>query len=562
MRVRSRMSRAHRAATIVATLVVGVWTPTGPARAQVSRSAESGRTLPLTEQEKAVHLLNRATYGARTQDIADVMRIGRTAWLEGQLHPHDIELESSDAAPSSTLAQLPPSQPTAVTAIYLRLLSVGLGPAPLVAAKVERATASPRQLEEVMTDFWFDHFNVYSSKAGQSLADYESSAIRAHVFGKFEDLLVATASHAAMMLYLDNYLSGNMLDPSSPAAGKLNENYARELLELHTLGVDGGYTQQDVIEVARAFTGWSVALQPGAAGRRPVIVDGGVFRYLPSWHDTGAKTVLGQKLPAGRQQVDGFDVLHLLASHPATARHIATKLAQRFVADAPPKEVVDELTRVFIETGGDLRAVTRAVFTSSTFYAPSTYRAKVRRPFEYVLAALRVSDGFVDPGAQIAVTSVAGVRTPSPAIRAFVTRLAPLRQVPYSQPVPTGYPVTAAEWVGGAAMIERLNFAIDLTAGRIDGGWVDAFWSLRRSAELAGLQVLPAVTSAPARYRSVAHALVSRILPGATPAEASALEASIAADVANATATEGTTESTLVMRALALALGSPAFQRY
>jgi uncharacterized protein (DUF1800 family) len=402
--------------------------------------------------------------------------------------------------------------------------------------KLTRAVYSERQLEEMMTDFWFNHFNVVYTKVPiyAVLADYEANAIRKHVFGKFEDMLVATAQHPAMMVYLDNYLSTAtppMTAAGQPVRGGLNENYARELMELHTLGVNGGYNQQDVIQVARAFTGWSIAPRTGApvaiapTGVVPVanINSVAAFAFYPTRHDSGAKTVMGATVNSGGVD-EGLQILHQLAGHPSTANFIATKLVRHFVADVPPPKLVTELARVFRETDGDLRAVTRALFLSEEFYAASNVRVKVKRPFEFVASALRVTD------AQITSQSVGLVTT----FRSF-------RHLPYGEPAPTGYAVTAADWVSAGALLGRLNFALDLVAHRVTG---------------VTLPEVAAVDSASAAASTAS--LVSRLLIGAPMTH---VQAVIAEDLMRPGAVFGP-RMTPGSRATALALGSPEFQMY
>ena len=306
----------------------------------------------------------------------------------------------------------------------------------LVGAKLTRAAYSERQLEEVMTDFWFNHFNVFfgDGPVRYLVADYERNAIRPHVFGKFHDLLRATARHPAMLLYLDNAMSN--------ARRGINENYARELLELHTLGVAGGYTEEDVREIARAFTGWTLNRRSRPAAE---------FQFVRALHDDDTKLVLGRQLPAGRGLEDGEDVLRMLSRHPATAHFIATKLVLRFVSDEPPADFVNELAAVFSKSDGDLRAVTRALFTSPRFYETDHYQAKVKTPFELVASALRATNAEFRMTAQLAQT------------------LRSLGQLPYTESAPTGFPATSEEWVNSGAMLNRINFAVALANGRVNG---------------------------------------------------------------------------------------------
>ena len=265
-------------------------------------------------------------------------------------------------------------------------------------AKLYRAIYSNRQLDEQMADFWFNHFNVYLDKGADRIltSTYERDAIRPHVFGKFRDLLEATAESPAMLFYLDNWESvsselgqrelgqrdiNRRAKQKATQARGLNENYARELMELHTLGVDGGYTQQDIIEVARCFTGWSIS-QPNR---------GGDFIYNDRVHDKGEKLVLGVKIPAGGGRDDAEKVLDILARHPSTARFISTKLAQKFVADDPPPALIERMVKTFHDTDGDIRAVMSAMLDSKEFFSEGAFRAKVKTPLELVVSAVRAT---------------------------------------------------------------------------------------------------------------------------------------------------------------------------
>ena len=334
----------------------------------------------------------------------------------------------------------------------------------LSAQKIVRAVYSDRQLEEVLTDFWFNHFNVYAGKGLTRVfvTEYEREAIRPHVFGRFRDLLGATAKSPAMLFYLDNARSADprfakdvesrlgrrgrggqaeQLRKNIPTG--INENYARELMELHTLGVDGGYTQQDVVNVARAFTGWTIA--------GPRKADAGRFLFNPRMHDAGEKVVLGHRIKAGGGIEDGEQVLDILAAHPSTAKFIATALSRRFVADTPPASVVERAAAAFRQTGGDLRAVTHEILTSPEFFAPGSYRAKVKTPFDFVVSALRATG--------------ADIRQPVPLERTMRELGMPLY---FCQP-PTGYKDTAEAWVNTGALINRMNFAVALAANTFRG---------------------------------------------------------------------------------------------
>ncbi len=343
----------------------------------------------------------------------------------------------------------------------------------LVQAKLLRTIYSERQLQEVMTDFWFNHFNVFIGKGADRylITNYERDVIRPHALGKFEDLLVATAESPAMLFYLDNWLS---VGPNSDAANGvpergrnrnrqrrrarrrlqqqakgrrsgLNENYGRELMELHTLGVNGGYTQKDVTEVARVFTGWTLK-QPR---------QGGGFTFEERTHEPGDKIVLGHKIrPNGEKE--GREVLHLLAHHPSTAKFISVKLATRFVSDNPPPALVDRMAQTFLKKDGDIREVLKTMLRSPQFWSPDAYRAKVKTPLEFVVSAVRAS------GAE--------VTDAMPLVRQLQNLGMPL----YGMQPPTGYSMKSDAWVNSSALLGRMNFALALTGGKLKGVHLDS----------------------------------------------------------------------------------------
>ncbi len=332
-------------------------------------------------------------------------------------------------------------------------------------AKLLRAVYSDRQLEEVLTDFWFNHFNVFIGKGADRylVTAYERDVIRPRVLGKFRDLLLATAQSPAMLFYLDNWQSEG---PESDAAlglspkfsarqpygtrpnnanqqkrrNGLNENYARELMELHTLGVNGGYTQKDVTEVARVFTGWTLD-QP---------YQGGGYIFRPRLHEPGDKVVLGHTIKQNGEQ-EGIEVLTLLAKQPATARFISTELAQRFVSDNPPTALIDAMAKTYLKTDGDLREVMRTMLRSPEFWAPEAYRARVKTPFEFVASSLRAT------GAE--------VEDPQPLLGVLNKMGQPL----YGCQPPTGYSTKSDVWVNSAALLDRMNFGLGLATNKIQG---------------------------------------------------------------------------------------------
>ena len=364
---------------------------------------------PLGPDQVILHALNRLGYGPRPGDVERVRRMGLAAYIERQLDPSRIPDPAVEQALASypvlaqSAAALYRDYPPLTPQVQQRLASGEMSRREIMetypaerrpaaingqmqAARITRAIASDRQLAEVMVDFWFNHFNVYAQKGAVRwmLPAYEREAIRPHALGRFRDLVLATARHPAMLFYLDNWLStrADFVVPGGANAGRrmgLNENYARELMELHTLGVDGGYTQQDVVEVARCFTGWTID--------RPQ--QGGGFIFRPAAHDRGAKRVLGQVIPAGGGQQDGEHVIDILVRHEATARFIATKLARRFVSDDPPASLVERTAATFRRTDGDIRATLETIVTSPEFWSAEAYRAKIKTPLEVVASAVR-----------------------------------------------------------------------------------------------------------------------------------------------------------------------------
>ena len=447
----------------------------------VGASASSIPSDPAT----VAHALNRMAFGARPGDVERIAAMGLDRYIDQQLHPDRI----NDAALAPRLAHLSTigmssreiaDRIEAPQIEARRARKDGDPPSPqdmnansvvqeLGEQKVLRAVYSDRQLQEVLTDFWFNHFNVDARKGPVRfmLPEYEREVIRPHVLGKFRDLLEATAKSPAMLFYLDNWMS---VDPNGPhpqlprprvargpfgpilvqppprrpannAPKGLNENYARELMELHTLGVDGGYTQKDVTEVARCFTGWTID-KPRA---------GGGFMFRPALHDEGQKVVLGHVIKRGGDQSDGEHVLDILAAHPSTARFIATKLARHFVSDQPAPALVDRVARRFRETDGDLREVMRTLLTSPEFLSTAAVNAKMKTPFEFVVSALRAT------GAE--------VQDALPLVRTMQQLGMPLYQC---QP-PTGYKDTADAWINTGALVDRMNFALRLATQKVPG---------------------------------------------------------------------------------------------
>jgi uncharacterized protein (DUF1800 family) len=462
------------------------------------------------------HLLNRIAFGPTRDDMARLRQIGLQRYIEEQLHPERIADESvkgrlavlatiglsedeivaryeipqlqarrerrREAAQGSPQEQqnprpnMPPEMMQRANQLVLELSE----------QKLLRAIYSERQLQEVLTDFWFNHFNVDARKgrARFMLTSYERDTIRPHVLGKFRDLLGATAKSPAMLFYLDNWMSadpnGPHPDARAPSRARfgpgsfggpfprspdgvdnparrmtrgLNENYGRELMELHTLGVDGGYTQKDVTEVARAFTGWTI--------QNPM--QGGGFKFEPRIHDDGEKIVLGHRIKAGGGQRDGEQVLDMLAAHPSTARFISTKLVRRLVSDNPPPSLVDRAAATFRQSDGDLREVVRTILTSPEFLSPEAYRAKVKTPFEFLTSALRATE--------------AEVQNAAPLVRVMQQLGMPL----YLCQPPTGYKDTADTWVNAGALVNRMNTGLQLASGQLPGVSIDRAVLLHRS---------------------------------------------------------------------------------
>ncbi len=411
----------------------------------------------MTERQRALHALNRLGFGPRPGDVDRVLAAGVDKWIAQQLVPERI----SDTAVDQRLKSYPTLQMSdrdIVRKYYAPIVELRREAKgdqemlkelrekipydqraqrvveDLVSQRIVRAVDSDRQLNEVMVDFWMNHFNVFLGKGIDRflLTSYERDVVRPRVWGKFEDLLMTTAKSPAMLFYLDNARSMN---------GKLNENYAREIMELHTLGVDGGYTQKDVTELARVLTGWSIAMPR----------EGGGFIFRPRMHDSGAKTVLGVRFPSGGGIGEGERIIHILAHHPATAHHIAYELCQRLVSDDPPKALVDRVAKTFLASDGDLRKSVKAVIDSPEFWDPGVYRAKVKSPFEYVVSAVRAVDAHVDD--------------PRPIARALQQIGEPL----YGAQPPTGYSDKAEAWVNTGALMSRLNFALALAGNTMPG---------------------------------------------------------------------------------------------
>ncbi len=453
----------RKALTIIATLLV--LRPAGPGA--VAQSAASGQ---LSEREAAVHVLNRLGFGPRPGDVESLLAHGIDAYIDAQLHPEAItddpslaerlsEFESPRMSTEELLREYPLP---ALLRRQMRRSGEPLDSAEIRAAarrsfqplselgqaRLARAVYSDRQLQEVMVDFWLNHFNVFSRKGPVRLflIEYERDVIRPNALGTFRELLGAVARSPAMLFYLDNWMSAapegaaRAAEPDrrprryqgGPGRGRatgLNENYARELLELHTLGVDGGYTQNDIVEVARAFTGWTIDLRSGH------------FVFRPDMHDADPKNVLGHEISGGGITSDGEQVLDLLAQHPSTARFIAEQLARRFVSDNPPASLVERAAETFRATDGDLREVVRTIVASPELFSREAYRAKVKTPLEWLVSGVR------------------GLGLEPRSLRPLLGVLQRLDQPLYGAAEPTGYSDEAEAWISSGALLGRAEFA-------------------------------------------------------------------------------------------------------
>jgi len=414
-------------------------------RFKVKKDAADNR--PLEPAVALDQLLTREQIRTLRMGTVEQKRAVIAAIPESQMDDVAIALP-----PGLRLQLLPAVEPALRRKLMLLTAPQQLVAFDLSEGKLYRAILGNRQLEEHLVDFWYNHFNVFLDKGADRylVPTYEREAIRPHVLGKFRDLLEATAKSPAMLFFLDNWESVGPDTPQRRGNAKrpvrrLNENYARELMELHTLGVDGGYTQKDVTEVARCFTGWTIRLPR----------QGGDFFYNDRVHDKGEKTVLGVKIPAGGGQDDAEKVLDILARHPATARFISKKLAQRFVADDPPPRLIDKMARTFRDKNGDLREVMKTMLTSDEFFSQAAYRTKIKTPFEMIVSAVRATGAQVDFAFPLA------------------RQIADLGQPLYRKLEPTGYSEANSEWVNSAALLARMNFALALAQNKVPGAKLD-----------------------------------------------------------------------------------------
>jgi uncharacterized protein (DUF1800 family) len=461
----------------------------------LQKQAESARQAETTARQQLIRQLNPPLSQVLTADQRQIAQQGTIEEKRALLMSFDPERRRQilRALPPQTVAALPPDLRNASLAARQPPMFVHQQ---LIDSRLYRALYAERQLEEVLVDFWLNHFNVFNGKGSGRLllTSYERDAIRPHVLGRFRDLLLATARHPAMLFYLDNWQSQVVRDdlpppPLNVPRPGLNENYGRELMELHTLGVDGGYTQDDVIAVARCFTGWTI-YDPGRVAE---------FQFNPYMHDRKEKIVLGHTIPAGGGEQDGLRVIEILSRHPSTARFISRKLAQRFVADDPPAPLVDRMAATFTRTDGDLRAVLDTLFTSREFFSEGAWQAKLKSPLEFVLSGVRA---LADE-----VTDAAGL----------AQRIADLGQPLYGKQEPTGYPDHSEAWANTAGFLGRINFAHALASGQIEGVTVDTS-RLPTNARAASARLL-GVDASPATRLAFEKGLAGRdVTPGSLAA--------------------------------------------
>ena len=494
------------------------------------------------EDQEAIHVLNRVSFGPRPGDIERVRAMGIDAYIEQQLYPERIKdpvvavkletFSSLTMGLEELLERLGPVDPRGIrrratifekramadrkargqgrpvddgtampTSEKARRALFGKRPEDyeIHKARMIRAIYSERQLFELMVDFWMNHFSINLGDH-QHAAHFEEAVIRPHTLGRFEDLLTAVAKHPRMLNYLDNWRSSAPAEviekriaalkptlsderylallermPFLEQAKGLNENYGRELMELHTLGIDGGYTQQDVIEVAKILTGWTISGRDIVNGRE----DDGVFVFEPLLHVDGDKVVLGKTISSGGID-EGEQLLRMLARHPSTARFIATKLARRFVSDDPPAQVVEAASRKFQRTRGDIREVLRTIFASAEFRSPEAYRAKIKKPLELVVSSLRAvkADITVDSLNEHFLNPRRGL-------------LAQMGERLYNYEAPDGNPDVGAAWMNSNSLLVRLEFANALAMGRLPGVKAD----LKSAQALLGRLGLPTPTA-------------------------------------------------------------------
>jgi len=505
-------------------LVAGGWAFSAPLRVADRGVSDAGSTrfpwhrAGLTERQAAAHLVSRFTYGATPGQVDAVVQMGLEKWFAKQLEgfsPDDSlevrlsrydALELSNEQVANTYPRngqvvkmaiqdgvinkdsVKPDRKEYREMLQAYMLQKGLKQEQdlfrqMFCQKVLRAAYSENQLREVMTDFWFNHFNVSLTKndCSEFVPAYERDVIRPNALGRFNELLLKTAKSPAMLYYLDNFQSSGSRtgaqDSGAPAVRRVaiprgpNENYAREVMELHTLGVDGGYTQQDVTEAARVLTGWGVyplgafARGNGEAVRLAKFTDSqiaqrgfvheGDFFFNSNRHDKGEKTVLGHVFPAGGGYEEGVTLLELLAHQPATARFVCRKIAVRFVSDDPPASLVEKMAKTFLEKNGDVRQVLLTMVEAPEFWSPAALREKTKSPFELAIGAVRGLNG--------------NIQQPLPLFN-WVTRMGEKK---YYYQAPTGFPDRGTYWINTGSLLNRMNFGLALASGRVGGVQID-----------------------------------------------------------------------------------------
>lgn len=484
----------------------------------------------LTEREAAVHLLNRFTYGVKNENIDQVIKTGLSKWFEQQLDAKLNDDSLNDMLKQFDAINLSNEEASDIYPKAAKVLRMAIKDASIdkdsvnkgdkkeyreklmgymkekgikppqelqrqfINQKILRATYTNNQLQEVMTDFWFNHFNVSMTKNDCALfiPAYERDVIRPNVFGKFDKILIATAQSPAMLFFLDNFsssgtndqmaastmMNGTVNDNMKRAAALkklqankknqgLNENYAREVMELHTLGVDGGYTQTDVTQAAKVLTGWTIypfdEYGPGGAYKKTIekigedrltkggFVHNGDFMFAPSRHDQGEKVVLGKKFTANGGYQEGVELLEMLAHHPSTAKFISQKIAVRFVNDNPPKSLVDKMAKTFLAKNGDIKEVLRTMVNSPEFWSKEALREKTKSPFELAISSLRALDAEITQPYQV---------------YNWVNKMG---QKMYYYQAPTGFPDKGQYWINTGALLNRMNFGLALASQRIPG---------------------------------------------------------------------------------------------
>lgn len=496
-------------------------------------------TQTLTASDSSTLLLNRLAYGPRPGEVERVASMGARRWLESQLRPGkdparerieagfeiltldqaELARQFVDARQSRRKTRADSTRRAAGPAMS-KMRDLGLEFQQLAAA---RAVVAEFQLQEILADFWINHFNIFLGKNVERylMPSYVEDVIRPRVFGRFEDLLIATAESPAMMVYLDNTLSvaqgavppqlararARRSNRRSPRADSMlarfesrmpvgvNENYARELFELHTMGVDGGYTQNDIEEAARVLTGWGV--EPPRLG--------GDFAYRDWAHDDGEKTILGMRFPAGGGREEGVTLMRMLARHPSTMHYITTRLCQRLVSDDPPAGAIEAGVQAWRHSDGSIREVVRAIVSSPEFWAQARTRSKFKTPLEFVVSSVRAVNGAVSDEPGLART------------------LARLGQPLYLQPVPTGYDETEAAWANSAALFERMNVAVAIAAGRLPGVEVDLDRLIPETADTDALVRRVEQTLLPGALSERTAAVIRREVADLAPREARAL---------------------------------------